>query len=80
MARVWARDSGSRSGPSRSRRHANRTTGGTTDTYRYLGATESVVAITTGANTTTAALDALGDRLAVSIDGLTLRLSDRIAE
>ena len=51
-------------------RHASQTIGtAPTATYSYLGTTDIVVSIAAGSGTTTSALDALGERVAVSAGG-----------
>ena len=51
-------------------RHASQTvTGQATQTYAYLGSSDTVVAITSGGSTTTSAIDAVGDRVATASSG-----------
>ncbi len=51
-------------------RHASRTTGSApTESYSYLGATGTVVAIASGPSTTTSAIDAVGNRVATGSGG-----------
>ena len=51
-------------------RHASQTVGTSpTQTYSYLGSSQTVVAISSGSTTTTSAIDAVGDRVATASGG-----------
>jgi RHS repeat-associated protein len=51
-------------------RHASRTVGTTpTESYSYLGSTNTVIGITAGSTTTTSAIDAVGNRVATASGG-----------